>query len=79
MMQSSMARQKGVSQKIPADYVYRDSDHFSYSKWDKPIPVSIPNKHELDFQTIRYAINRSIPIMNSPMKPSRTNENSGFS
>lgn len=55
----------GVTKKdfppVPVDYGYRDSTNFWYTqfpRWTKPIPEPIPEAHEVDLTSIRYAANR---------------------
>ena len=47
--------------KVPVDYGYRDSTHFWYSKFKKPIGVKIPEKPLLDLNSVKYAASRIDP------------------
>jgi len=44
--------------KIPVDYGYRDSTHFWYTRFRRPIAEKVPVGKEADIQSVMYAANR---------------------
>lgn len=46
---------------VPVDYGYRDSKNFWYSKFKKPIPISIPKNKGVDLDSVKYAASRIDP------------------
>lgn len=46
---------------IPVDYGYRDSTHFWYTRFRRPIPIKIPAAKEADLVSVLYAANRTDP------------------
>jgi len=47
--------------KVPVDYGYRDSTHFWYSRFKRPIATSIPAGKEANLDSVKYAANRMDP------------------
>ncbi len=47
--------------KVPVDYGYRDSTHFWYSRFKRPVAQKIPSGKESDVSSIIYAANRMDP------------------
>lgn len=51
----------GTFPRVPVDYGYRDSTHFWYTKFRRPIAQKIPTGKETDVSTVFYAANRIDP------------------
>lgn len=47
--------------RVPVDYGYRDSTHFWYTRFRRPIAEKIPVGKEADVQSVMYAANRLDP------------------
>jgi len=47
--------------RIPVDYGYRDSKSFWYTKFRRPLGVSVPAKPGMDLSAVRYAAERIDP------------------
>lgn len=47
--------------KVPVDYGYRDSTHFWYTKFSRPIKEPIPTGKEANLEGVIYAANRMDP------------------
>jgi len=47
--------------KMPVDYGYRDSTHFWYTKFSRPIKEPIPASHEASLESVIYASSRLDP------------------
>lgn len=46
---------------VPVDYGYRDSTHFWYSRFRKPVAEPIPSGKENSLESVKYAANRADP------------------
>jgi flavin reductase (DIM6/NTAB) family NADH-FMN oxidoreductase RutF len=47
--------------RVPVDYGYRDSTHFWYTRFRRPIAEKVPVGKEADIQSVMYAANRLDP------------------
>jgi flavin reductase (DIM6/NTAB) family NADH-FMN oxidoreductase RutF len=47
--------------RVPVDYGYRDSKYFWYTRFVKPLGISVPAKPGMDLSSVRYAADRVDP------------------